>query len=254
MKHNFQKNSFIPEFIGDLMACELFHNERRNMAISVTVLGMTLCVVFLAYFAFSESHNEPDLSTVRFAAIVSLRFFNFFSSSSNERTDLQYFFLNFLCNLAKVFRHGERAPTGTYPNDPHMNYTWTGGLGALVPVFCNDCYFYSKNKMVNNFFCLQRGSLQLYNLGKSLRKRYNQLIPSTGIYSSDFMNVQSSATERCSMSAQSLMAGFLPPVGESHSLPIPWQPIAITSVARSQDRVGYPSLFVVFFFILIYIN
>lgn len=86
----------------------------------------------------------------------------------------------------------------------------------------------------------------MYNFGKSLRKRYNQLIPSNGIYSSDFMNVQSSATERCSMSGQSLMAGFLPPVGESYGLPIPWQPIAITSMPRSQDRVGN-SKFVVFF-------
>lgn len=78
------------------MACEVFHNERRSMAISVTVLGMTLCVVFLAYFAFSESHNDPDLSTVRFAAIVSLRFL----SSSNGRANINFFFfLNVLCNL-----------------------------------------------------------------------------------------------------------------------------------------------------------
>lgn len=96
--------------------------------------------------------------------------------------------------------------------------------------------------MLNNFLYLQRGSVQLYNFGKSLRKRYNQFIPSNGLYSTDFMNIQSSATERCSMSAQCLMAGFLPPVGESHSLPIPWQPVAITSVPRSQDRVGYSIL------------
>lgn len=56
------------------MACEVFYNERRNMAISVTVLGITLCVVFLAYFALSESHNDQDLSAVRFAAVVSFRF------------------------------------------------------------------------------------------------------------------------------------------------------------------------------------
>lgn len=68
------------------MACEVFQSERRNMAISVTVLGMTLCVVFLAYFAFSETNNDSDLSTVRFAAIVSFEFI----SLANERANSQY--------------------------------------------------------------------------------------------------------------------------------------------------------------------
>lgn len=71
------------------MACETFQNERRNMTISVIVLGMTLFVVFLAYFAFSESHNDPNLSTVQFAAIVSLRFLS--SSSSNKRANHSIF-------------------------------------------------------------------------------------------------------------------------------------------------------------------
>lgn len=53
------------------MANERNGNDRRSMTISVTVLGVTLCVVFLAYFAFSEFSNDPDTLTVEFATVVS---------------------------------------------------------------------------------------------------------------------------------------------------------------------------------------
>lgn len=56
------------------MADERCGNERRSMTISVTVLGVTLCVVFLAYVAFSEKTSNSDVSTVKFAAIVSIEF------------------------------------------------------------------------------------------------------------------------------------------------------------------------------------
>lgn len=58
-------------FLGaNLMANERCGNDRRSMTISVTVLGVTLCVVFLAYFAFSEKYNDSNASTVEFAVIV----------------------------------------------------------------------------------------------------------------------------------------------------------------------------------------
>lgn len=37
--------------------------------------------------------------------------------------------------FVQIFRHGERSPTGVYPNDPHSNFTWDGGYGALTLVF-----------------------------------------------------------------------------------------------------------------------
>lgn len=51
----------------------------------------------------------------------------------------------------------------------------------------------------------------------------------------------SSATERCLMTAQSFLAGFLPPNDDVDdqrtSLPIKWQPVAVNSVPRESDRV-----------------
>lgn len=55
------------------------------------------------------------------------------------------------------------------------------------------------------------------------------------------MYVMSSATERCLMTAQSFLAGFLPPNHDDqrHLLPINWQPVAINSVPRDRDRVKF---------------
>lgn len=79
----------------------------------------------------------------------------------------------------------------------------------------------------------------MYNLGTKLANRYKKLIPSNGFYTTNEMFVLSSAHERCLMSGQSFLAGFLPPPvqGETHKLPIAWQPVAVNSVPRDKDRV-----------------
>lgn len=75
----------------------------------------------------------------------------------------------------------------------------------------------------------------MYNLGKNLRTRYYRLQPPSGFYSKDDMYVLSSAAERCLMSAQSFLAGFLPPLENRNLLPIQWQPVAINSFPRDRD-------------------
>ncbi|CAD7084885.1 unnamed protein product, partial [Hermetia illucens] len=35
--------------------------------------------------------------------------------------------------VALLFRHGDRAPLASYPEDPYANYSWPGGFGALSP-------------------------------------------------------------------------------------------------------------------------
>ena len=89
------------------------------------------------------------------------------------------------------------------------------------------------------FIYRQNGALQAYKLGAKLRKRYQSLLPKNGFYSTNEMYVMSSATERCLMTAQSFLAGFLPPNDDDqrHLLPIKWQPVAVNSVPRDSDRV-----------------
>ncbi|XP_030369769.1 lysosomal acid phosphatase-like isoform X3 [Scaptodrosophila lebanonensis] len=115
--------------------------------------------------------------------------------------------------ISILFRHGARNPTEFYPNDPHVAHDWQAGPGALT----------------------QKGSLQAYNLGKNMRMRYYRLLPSNSIYTQQQIHVLSSAAERCVMSAQSVLAGFMPPLENNNVLPIPWQPVAINTLARSDD-------------------
>lgn len=76
--------------------------HRRNMTVSVTLLGVTLCAVMLAYLVFGDTNDQQALASVRQVHIL--------------------------------FRHGDRTPTDTYPLDPHKAYAWPGGLGALTTV------------------------------------------------------------------------------------------------------------------------
>lgn len=79
----------------------------------------------------------------------------------------------------------------------------------------------------------------MYNLGNALSKRYRKLLPSNGFYSTRDMYVISSAHERCQMSAQSFLAGFMPPPPQNqHKLPINWQPIPVNPIPRDRDMVS----------------
>ncbi|KAH8382152.1 hypothetical protein KR009_002078 [Drosophila setifemur] len=115
--------------------------------------------------------------------------------------------------ISILFRHGAKNPSGSYPLDPHIAHDWQGGHGALTP----------------------KGSLQAYNLGRNLRMRYYRLLPSNSLYTQQQVHVLSSAAERCVMSAQSVLAGMMPPLENNNVLPIPWQPVAVNTLARNDD-------------------
>lgn len=57
------------------------------------------------------------------------------------------------------------------------------------------------------------------------------------MYSQDYMNIQSSVAERCIMSLQSFMAGFMPPQENRNPLPIPWQPFGMKVIPREKDMI-----------------
>lgn len=162
---------------------DCWQKGKRGMTVSVCFLGTICLSVMMAYLVFGDSTDEEGVRSLRMIAII--------------------------------FRHGDRSPTEFYPNDPHRNHPWTGGLGALSEL----------------------GSQQMYNLGKNLRPRYYRLLPPNGLYSKDHMYIVSSYAERCIMSAQSFMAGFMPPLENTNPLPIPWQPVAINTLQRDRDTI-----------------
>ncbi|XP_012286060.1 lysosomal acid phosphatase isoform X2 [Orussus abietinus] len=116
--------------------------------------------------------------------------------------------------VAIIFRHGDRTPTETYPNDPHLTHNWSDGWGALT----------------------KEGMLQLYNLGQYIRKEYGWL---AGIkYHPSIMLVQSSYADRCIMSAQSLLASLYTPNEEDVFFPgLAWRPVPIIAVKEPCPRL-----------------
>lgn len=83
----------------------------------------------------------------------------------------------------------------------------------------------------------QKGALQAYTLGHNLHQRYFRLLPPNSLYTRDNMLVHSSAAERCLMSAAAMLAGLMPPLDGRHQLPVPWQPVPIGSVPRTEDAL-----------------
>lgn len=182
-------------------------HQRRSMTISVTLLGVTLCAVMLAYLVFGDTNDEQALSSVRQVHIL--------------------------------FRHGDRNPTEAYPLDPHKAYAWPGGLGALTTVRCNGALLLRQITISNfsTFAPSQKGALQTYTLGRNLHQRYFRLLPPNSLYTRDNMLVLSSAAERCLASASAMLAGLMPPLEGRHQLPLEWQPVPVASLARADDTL-----------------
>lgn len=115
-----------------------------------------------------------------------------------------------------IFRHGDRAPTKPYPNDPYSSLSyWPQGWGQLSKI----------------------GKLQEYNLGKWFRKRYDDLI--TNGYRYDLLRVNSSEMDRTIMSAECFLAGFFPPSSEEFWADdgLKWQPVPIRINPTQLDTV-----------------
>ncbi|VTJ69713.1 Hypothetical predicted protein [Marmota monax] len=113
-----------------------------------------------------------------------------------------------------VFRHGDRSPIETFPNDPIKESSWPQGFGQLT----------------------QRGMEQHYELGQYLRKRYDKFLNKS--YKHDQVYVRSTDVDRTLMSAMTNLAALFPPEGTSIWNPsLPWQPIPVHTVAISEDRL-----------------
>lgn len=75
----------------------------------------------------------------------------------------------------------------------------------------------------------------MYNLGKNLRHRYIKLMPKNGFYSKKIVQVKSSYMDRTISSALCFLAAFMPPLENNNPLPLSWQPVPITTIARDRD-------------------
>ncbi|XP_065086234.1 venom acid phosphatase Acph-1 [Ochlerotatus camptorhynchus] len=115
-----------------------------------------------------------------------------------------------------VFRHGQRTPADTYPNDPLINSTFAPyGWGQLT-----------------NF-----GKQSLYNIGVWLRHRYAKLLGK--LYYSDKIFAQSTGVSRTQMSIELVLASLYPPAdtAQEWNKALNWQPIPYFSEPLDQDTL-----------------
>lgn len=106
------------------------NSQRNNVSthIMVSILSIGIGSVLFAYVAFASTiGTQTSIQQVIFVSIyIYILFWYIICIISLYQL--------ILIIIQQVFRHGDRNPTETYPNDPYRNYEWQGGWGALTKV------------------------------------------------------------------------------------------------------------------------
>ncbi|XP_072392241.1 testicular acid phosphatase homolog [Diabrotica undecimpunctata] len=123
-----------------------------------------------------------------------------------------------LVGVAVCYRHGDRAPVASFPNDPYVDAKyWPDGIGELV----------------------NKGKVHQFQLGQWLRRRYKNFLSSR--YYPTELFVRSTDVDRTLNSAASNLAGLYYPDESPDPVEwpqdLPWNPVPIHTVSYSDDSV-----------------
>lgn len=120
-----------------------------------------------------------------------------------------------LRQVLMVFRHGKRSPVTFMSYDQYKDPKYfPDGLGQLT----------------------KEGKSQLYEMGKTIRSRYYNLITPYSMYILNDVKTVTTKVDRCFQSAALLLAGLYPPKGHQiWNQKLRWQPVPISS--ESPDKV-----------------
>ncbi|KHJ42263.1 histidine acid phosphatase [Trichuris suis] len=114
-----------------------------------------------------------------------------------------------------LFRHGERTPLATYPNDAYQENAWPNGFGQLT----------------------KKGCEQQYELGLQLRQRYGDLLSERYVASEIY--VLASDHDRTINSATCALAGLFPQSnGEACNKGLLLHPVPVHTTCRGNDLVS----------------
>lgn len=93
--------------------------------------------------------------------------------------------------------------------------------------------------------------MQEYELGQYIRKEYASFLDD--IYTEDLIEVISTNTERTKMSAQLVLAGLFPPVGQQVWNPeLMWQPIPIYFLKKGEIDVSTRRCNIIYIFLKLF--
>ncbi|XP_066251828.1 prostatic acid phosphatase-like isoform X1 [Euwallacea similis] len=115
-----------------------------------------------------------------------------------------------------LFRHGDRTPLSSWPNDEYF------GNETLFPE--------GTGQLINS------GKERHYELGQWFRERYDGFLPKK--YHHDYIYVQSTDVDRTLQSAASNLAGLFPPEDEQvWNRNLLWQAIPIHTAPQDEDQI-----------------
>lgn len=180
----------------------MYYLSRRVLIMLTCSVLITTIVFFTAYGVYGAPSSEEDLSTEDDGD---------FLSASSRRVNFE------LKQVHVFFRHGQRTPADTYPNDPYINNTFEP---------------YDWGQLTN------KGKLTLYeHIGQWLRNRYGRFVGET--YRAANVHVQTTGVSRTQMSMLLVLAGLFPPEGTplQWNRRLNWQPIPYFSEPLSQDTL-----------------
>ncbi|KRY15540.1 Testicular acid phosphatase -like protein [Trichinella patagoniensis] len=169
-------------------------------------IHITLKELFVKQVRKRQQHNSSTNPMKTCEAIIFTAHFTFALIQCVGSSELKLIFTQVL------YRHGERTPLSTYPNDPYKEDAWPNGFKQLTVEGCR----------------------QQYELGNFLRRKYSKLLSKS--YKSHEIYVRSTNTSRTLASAACNLAGlyrnFQP------------EPIPIHTVPEEEDfvllRTGLP--------------
>uniref|UniRef100_A0A182NHZ8 Uncharacterized protein n=1 Tax=Anopheles dirus TaxID=7168 RepID=A0A182NHZ8_9DIPT len=182
----------------------MYYLSRRVLIMLTCSVLITTIVFFTAYGVYGAPSSAEDLSEESDDA-------GDFLAIHGRRPTID------LKQVHVFFRHGQRTPADTYPNDPYLNYTFEP---------------YDWGQLTN------KGKYSLYDeIGVWLRNRYGRFVGET--YRAANVHVQTTGVSRTQMSMQLVLAGLFPPEGTplEWNRRLNWQPIPYFSEPLSQDTL-----------------
>ncbi|XP_053672207.1 venom acid phosphatase Acph-1 [Anopheles nili] len=179
----------------------MYYLSRRVLIMLTCSVLITAIVFFTAYGVYGAPSSAEDLSSEEHGDFLSLE----------RRAGFR------LKQVHVFFRHGQRTPADTYPNDPYVNYTFEP---------------YDWGQLTN------KGKYSIYEqIGVWLKERYGSFVGKT--YQSKNVHVQTTGVSRTQMSMQLVLAGLFPPENTplQWNQKLNWQPIPYFSEPLSQDTL-----------------
>uniref|UniRef100_A0A2M4AMW9 Putative lysosomal & prostatic acid phosphatase n=1 Tax=Anopheles triannulatus TaxID=58253 RepID=A0A2M4AMW9_9DIPT len=181
----------------------MYYLSRRALIMVTCSMLITTIVLFTAYGVYGAPSSAEDHSEDGFD--------EFLTEDGSRASNYE------LQQVHVFFRHGQRTPADTYPNDPYLNFTFEP---------------FDWGQLTNN------GKLSLYReIGEWLRETYGSFVGST--YRAANVHVQTTGVSRTQMSMQVVLAGLFPPAntGLRWNRNLNWQPIPYFSEPLSQDTL-----------------